>query len=577
MRRTNQSGQVIIVAVMFFLVLSIVVVVGISSPITAQIRNSGLVIQTRKSVNAADILQDDAFYRLNSGRTLPATIVLSLNDSTSTAQITDVGGEKQIIALGESGRTERYSKATFSQGAGVSINYGLQVGNGGLSMSGGPIIYGNVYSNGNIVGSGGATITGSAIVASYLSASPILKNSAIGEPFENIEVGKSSGVQLIAQKFRLSSANQITAISLYVKKNGAPANATIRIFNTSGGSVGTIQLGSTGSLSASLVGTTYDWVEVYPTSPIPLKANTDYWLTVEYQGSNSNYYTFATNNNAYSDGALKLRNKTGSTWGSYYDASPNTQDVHFQLMAGATGSMSGVIVNGNANAAVVNGSTVGGNLYCQTGSGNNKSCDTTQPLPSALPMPFSAANIQAWKDQAAAGTIRNSSWSISGSTFASTSGAMKIVGDLTLNGGGILELNGPLWVTGTLSISGGSKIQLSDAYGTSDEVIVVNKASLSGGGTVTGNGQVGNYVLLVAEDTTGEAINASGGTGSVVLVAPYGTITFAGGTSAKSAIANRMVMSGGTTLIYESGLADISFTSGPSGAWNVDSWREIEQ
>lgn len=577
MRKTHQSGQVVMVAVMIFLVLSVVVVVGISSPITAQIRNSSLVLQTRKSANAADVLQDDALYRLNSGRTLPATIVLSLNDSTSTAQIADVGGSKQIIAIGESGRTERYSKATFSQGTGVSINYGLQVGNGGLDMSGGPIIYGNVYSNGNITGSGGSTITGSASVASYLSSSPILENSATGTPYANIEVGKSNNVQLIAQKFRLSTANQITAISLYVKKNGAPANATIKIFNNSGGSVGTSQQGSTGSMSASLVSSNYDWVEVYPTSPISLNADTDYWLTIEYQGSNSNYYTFATNNNAYSDGALKLRNKTGSTWGSYYDASPNTQDMHFQLMTGATGSMSGVIVNGNANAAVVNSSTVGGNLYCQLGSGNNKACDASQPLPSALPMPVSAANIQAWKDEAAAGTIRNSSWSIGGSTVASTSGAMKIVGDLTLNGGGILELNGPLWVTGTLSVSGGAKIQLSSAYGTGDEVIVVNRASLSGGGMVTGNGQAGNYVLLVADDTTSSAINASGGTGSVVLVAPYGTITFSGGTSAKSAIANRMVMSGGTTLVYESGLADISFTTGPSGAWNVDNWREIEQ
>jgi hypothetical protein len=572
-----QSGQVVMVAVMIFLVLSVVVVVGISSPIASQVRNSSLVLQTRKSVNAADILQDDALYRLNSGRTLPATIVLSLNDSTSTAQITDVGGEKQIIAVGESGRTERASRATYSLGTGVSISYGLQVGNGGLDMSGGPIIYGNVYSNGNITGSGGATITGSANVASYLSSTPILENTASGTPFANIEVGKSNNVQLIAQKFRLSSASQITAIGVHVKKNGAPANATLKIYNSSGGNVGSTQQGGSGSMSASLVSTSYDWVEIYPTSPISLSASTDYWLTIEYQGSNANYYTFAANDSVYADGALKLKNKNGNQWGNYYDATPDTQDLYFTMMTGATGSMDGVIVNGNANAAIVNNSTIGGSLYCQQGTGNNKACDTTQPLPVSQPMPVSAANIQAWKDNAAGGTIRNSSWSIGGNDFASTSGAMKIVGDLTLNGNGILELNGPLWVTGTLSVSAGGVIRLSNAYGTGDEVVVVNKASVTGGGVVTGNGQAGSYILLVADDTTSSAISASGGAGSVVLVAPYGTINFSGNTSAKSAIAYRMVMSGNNTLVYETGLADISFTTGPSGAWNVDNWREISQ
>jgi hypothetical protein len=325
------------------------------------------------------------------------------------------------------------------------------------------------------------------------------------------------------------------------------------------------------------VTTSYDWIEVYPSTPISLSAGTDYWITIEYQGSNASYYTFATNNNTYSDGTLKLRNKSGASWGSYYDASPNTQDMYFTMMTGATGSITGMIINGNADAAIVNSSTIGGSLYCQSGSGNNKACNTTSPLPSALPMPISAANIQAWKDEASVGTIRNSSWTIGGVTSTSTSGAMKIVGDLNVTGSGILTLNGPLWVTGTFNVSGAAKVLLSSAYGANDEIIVVNKANLSGVGSVTGNGQVGSHVVLVADDTTSNAIIASGSTGSVVLMAPFGTITFSGFTSAKAAIANRMVMSGMTSLVYESNLTGISITTGPSGVWGVDNWREIAQ
>lgn len=302
-------------------------------------------------------------------------------------------------------------------------------------------------------------------------------------------------------------------------------------------------------------------------------------MTIEYQGSNANYYTFATNNGVYADGQLKLRNKNGTTWGSYYDATSG-QDVFFSMSVGTTGTISGMTINGSANAGSVNNSTVSGALYCQLGTGNNKACNLTQPLPTAIGMPISAANIQAWKDEASTGVVRNSTWNLGNNTSTSTQGPMKINGDLIVGGGAILTLNGPLYVTGLFKVEGGGRVQLATGYGTGDEFIVANTASLQGGGVVTGNGQSGSYVLLITDKTeTGSGITvvAEGGASSVVLLAPFGTIKFSGGFAAKSAVANKIIMEGGATVTYESGLADISFDSGPSGAWNVDTWKEIEQ
>lgn len=586
-RNTAQSGQVIMAAVMVFLTLSIVVVTGISSPIVAQIRNSTIMLESRKGVTAAETLNDDALYRLNSGRSLPATIVLSLNESTSTAQVTDVGGVKQIISTGQSRNTDRITSSQFSQGAGVSINYGLQVGNGGLQMSGGPTIYGNVYSNGDITGSGGSTITGSALAAPVNSQTTHVYNIFANTSYVTVtstppfsqNLGQANNVQMIGQSFTNPSAASISSVAFNIKKTGSPANATLRIYNNSAGNPGSTQIGASGSLSASLVTNSFDWVEVYPTTPIALSSNVSYWVVLEYQGNNTNYYTLGTNDGVAGPGmAMKLRNRSGSSWGSWYAPASSTADMLFQSYTGGVSTISGVSINGIANASVVNSSTVSGNLYCQTGSGNNKSCDASQPTPSPLGMPISAANIQTWKDEASTGTIRNSSWSLGGSTATSTSGAMKIVGNLTVSAGATLTLGGPLYVTGNIYVDGGARIQLASSYGTGDEKIIATRVELSGGGLITGNGQAGSYMIVIADGVdngTNYAIEASGGTGSVVLIAPNGTIEFTGGASAKAAVAYRMVMSGGTTLVYETGLADISFTSGPSGAWNVDNWKEI--
>lgn len=577
MKRINhQGGAAIITAVIFFLTISVIILVSISTPIANQVRNASDFLLSKQGYISADTLNEEALYRLNKGRTLPSSIVLAFSQSTSTAQITDVSGMKQVIATGVSGALSRVAKSLFSLGDGVSINYGLQTGNGGLNMSGSPTITGNVYSNGNIVGSGVSTITGSAVASVAATLTADQENTAVGTPAVNSNFGNAAATQDIAQGFTVSTSTPLAQARFYIRKVGSPSNITVRILTNSGGSPSNTTIASA-TISASQVTTSYGWVTVSFVGNPALTPGTTYWVALDMSSNNSsNYYQLATtNSSAYAAGQLK----TGSVGGSW--TVPNaTYDAFFQMYTGGVSTISGVVVgssgSGDARAFVVNNSTVAGTIYCQSGTGNNKSCDTSQTIPSPLNFPVSDANIEEWKASAEAGGTRTG-WSLP-SYGATSTNAVKIVGNLNIGGSVDVTLNGPLYVTGNLSVSGAGKLRLASSYGATSGIIVVDgTVSLAGSGAVSGSGTAGSYIMIVSNSTANPAITVNGAAGAVVLVAPDGWVTFEGSASAKSAMAYGMNMTGATTLTYESGLADLSFSSGPSGSWNVDSWREISQ
>jgi hypothetical protein len=580
---TKQDGAAMMTLVLFFLSVSIVILVGITTPIANQIRNASDFLLSKQGYIAADTLNEEALYRLNSGRTLPAQLVLSFSGASSTAAITDVGGAKQVIAEGDAGVFSRVSKSIFSQGQGVSINYGLQVGNGGITMSGSSSIVGNVYSNGNITATGSCSITGSAVAAVATVPTADQENYTSGTPAVSTTFGTANASQDFAQSFVVSTSTAVAEVSLYIRKNGSPANTTVKIMNNNSGAPGSTVLAS-GTLSASSVSTSFGWVDVaFATNP-SLSPGTTYWLVID-NGANStsNYYIMGTTNtNSYTSGLQRL-GRVGSTWTT---ANVNF-DAFFKLYVGGVSVISGVSVGGSGGdvrAFTVNNTTASGALYCQAGTGNNKACNTTQSTPSPLSFPVSDSNIQAWKTEATDLGVRSGSLTIGGST-ATTSPGMKIVGDLTITNSGQLTLTGPLYVTGNLTISGSGKLRLATSYGASSEFIVVDGlVDIGASGAIQGSGNSASYVLIATTSQCGglatcanPAVKVSGSAGAVVLVAPYGRVNFEGSAGAKAVVAYGMTLSGSTSLNYESGLADIDFSSGPSGSWNVDTWREIIQ
>jgi hypothetical protein len=231
----------------------------------------------------------------------------------------------------------------------------------------------------------------------------------------------------------------------------------------------------------------------------------------------------------------------------------------------------------------VSGAQVAGSLFCQSGTDNNKVCDTSRADPAPQAYPVSDTSIQSWKDEALAGGVTSTDVTV-GSTGA-TLGPRKIVGNLLVNGGGTLTLSGNLWVTGTLTVTGGGKVKLDPSYGSKSGVLVTDgRISLSGGGQLTGSGTAGSYLMILttSDCPTGagcsgvSAMTVSGGAGAVILNAQNGQMDLAGGVNLKEATAYKITATGGTTITYESGIANVNFSSGPSGGYNISSWQEVQ-
>jgi hypothetical protein len=586
-KNIHKKGAAILIVVLFFVILSTTILVGISMPIVQQIENASDFLTSNKGYTAADAQAENALYRFNKGRS-DAPSVLSVLGSDASASITDVGNEKQISILGIAGEFERYIQARFKQDVGVAFNYGLQTGVGGLQMEGSSYIVGNVYSNGDITGAGGSGwynsyISGSATAATISNPISYIENLSAETPTHTQNVGLTNTNQDFAQSFVMSTTSPITDIQIYMKKTGSPANATVKIVNNNAGSPGTTVLTS-GVLSASLVTSLYAYVPISMTTNVPLISGATYWLVIDVASNNTtSYYTVGMNNGIFSGNT-----KQGRLSSSWSNLTTTTADAGFKVLVGGDpGVISGIGVGtsgtGDAWAKTVNNTTVTGTIYCQNGTGNNKACNTSRADPVASPMPISSGNVDEWKVQAEAGGA-TSSVTIGGANTR-TLGPIKINGNLNVEGSGRLNITGPIYVTGFIKVQGAGRIYVDSSMGDTSGIIVADGVvNLEGSGGIYGSGAAGSYVVVATNSTcpggancasgSSYALKVSGAAGSVVLTALDGSVELEGSVSIKSLAAKKVKMSGTSNIRYESGLADLNFTSGPSGSWTVSSWKE---
>lgn len=579
-KQNYQKGQALLISLVFFTSISLAMTTGLVVPTVKEFKIANTSINSKKSYALSESGIEDAFYRVKTGRDISATEILTLDGNTATTSIsTPNANEKLIEAVGEVANSERILSLSLSTDTGVSFNYGVQVGAGGLYLDSGTV-NGNVYANGPITASssGSNAITGTAISANSPSSTANQSNG-IGTPTNNINFAKDNSNEDIAQSFVLTEDLPLNKVELYIRKTSTPGDATVTIRNDNSGSPGST-IYATGTLTASLVTTSYSWISTSFTSNPTLTIGTTYWLVVDTSSNNSKYYTIGGNDNGYSSGITKIGKTT-----SWANNSPSTLDYFFKIyLGGLYGSIIGNgqwtqlrigTVSGTAQANTVNYVHASGNIYCQTGTGNNKGC-TTGTDPVYIDFPVSEANIDAWKSEAEAGGITNGNVSVGWA--GATLGPRKINGNLTVSGGGTLTITGNLWVTGNINLSGGGKIRLASSYGTDDGVIVADgTVIISGGGNANGSGTTGSYLMILTTNTsTVSAASVDGGSGAVILYAPYGTLSLSGGASLKEAVGYKMSITGGSSITYESGLTNNNFSSGPSGTWNVAGWSETD-
>jgi Tfp pilus assembly protein PilX len=587
----NQNGQIIIVGLVFFAII-LFFSAALITQISTNVKSERQSILKDQALQLAEAGMDKAAYQLNQNSNYSGESNTVLGEGTFTITVSDVNSStKRITSTGYvpnsiNPRSVRIVKANVVIGNSViSFNYGVQAGNGGFELSGGSTVNGNIYSNGNIVATNGVHITGSAtaanppdVSADQSNDSPMPVTDCPGSGC--VTFANSNSTQDFAQSFKLSTSVSINNIQFYIKKTGSPSNISVKIVSDDSGNPGTDVLLS-GTLLASQVTTNFGWIPVtFPATPI-LNAGQTYWMILDASSNPSKYYTISTNSNGYINGSGKL-GKYGDNWN---DTSPAGLDGYFQIYLGGGTStiggsnyVGGVYVGTTADdiawAHNVQGASVTGSLYCQVGSNNNKTCDTSRSDPTPQPMPLSDANIQDWKDDASLG---DSVSSFHVDSAGATLGPKVIDGDLLIDGGGTLTVTGTLYIKGNIHITGGGIIRLDhDTYGASNGIIVSDGYILiDGGSNFYGSGESGSYPFVITTSSCPaasgcdgyNAIELSGGSGTVSLIAQDGNININGGTNLKAVTGKQITMSGGATLEYDSGLINSNFTSGPGGSW----------
>ena len=586
-----------LIAVIFFLFIALAIIAGLVNPAVREFKDESVDLNSKQSYFLAESGSEDAVYRIKNNMTISNSETLTLNGNSATTTIANSGYSKTITSLGSVSSYQRKTSVGLSTGAGVAFNYGLQAGSGGVTINGGSTVHGNIYSNSSI-NAVSATVTGSAVAADSPALAVDQSNTTPTTPTGSINFRNVSASQDFAQSFQLDGNLPLNQIQLYLKKTGSPTTPTIYILADNAGSPSTTTI-PTGTATFGSVATSYGWVTISFASPPSLIAGTTYWLVLDNSTqSSSNYYTIGANaDSSYASGTAK----TGSYGGSWTAAS---LDSYFQIYTGGTTALIGganyvggfTVGTGSAGDAwgtTVQGTSVAGNLYCTTGTYNNKSCNTTHGSVPSVALPFTSADISSWESNASVGgTITgatdcpggyssgNCTVNYAGATF----GPGKITGNLTVSGGGTLTLTGTVWVVGSVTITGGGKIQLPSNYGLNSETIISNNiVNISGGGSL-GSGNSSSYLFIVSTSlcpydtycSGNPAITVSGGAGAIAVDAQNGNVTLQGGASLDAAVGNSMTIAGGSDVIYNSGLASPSFSDGPSGSWTIGSWGESQ-
>ena len=263
------------------------------------------------------------------------------------------------------------------------------------------------------------------------------------------------------------------------------------------------------------------------------------------------------------------------------------------VSAGPSGSIVGVHATSSAYAHTIQNADIDGDAYYQSISGSSVA-GTLYPgsvdqATSSLPIPDST--IADWEAAALAGGIHTSPcpYSIGG---AVTLGPKKINCDLNLYGDAVLTLAGPVWVVGNIDVSNQAEIRLVSSLGNKSVALIAdNPTDLTSGSRITlsntteyyGSGDPNSYLLIVSQNKSAETggsnaaitISNSAG-GKLLLYAGHGLVQLSNSVTLKEVTAYKISVNNSAEVIYESGLANLLFSSGPAGGYVFDKWREVQ-
>lgn len=158
-------------------------------------------------------------------------------------------------------------------------------------------------------------------------------------------------------------------------------------------------------------------------------------------------------------------------------------------------------------------------------------------------------------------------------------GPKKIEGDFALNSNAQFTVTGPLHITGNFEMNSNADLFLDPSFGSEGTVIVVDGTISFNSNTEvhhTGASPRG-YILLVTPSTENPAIELNSNSElEAAIYAPNGTIVLDSNGDVISASAYQMELNSNAAINYDTGIVNMEFQSGPSGGYEITTWKEIE-
>ncbi len=271
------------------------------------------------------------------------------------------------------------------------------------------------------------------------------------------------------------------------------------------------------------------------------------------------------------------------------------------ISAGSSGLVYGIHATGTAFAHTIGSGSqstiIDKDAYYVTKTGTVNvagSLHPGSPDQPTVPLPISDAQISQWESDAlAGGTISGAS--CSGGTYTITSnitlGPKKIDCDLLVKGNDVtLTIAGPIWVAGNITTQTGPVIRMAASLGSQNVPLIADKpSSPTTSGIITigqntqfyGSGTANSFVFAISQNTSAEsggstnAINMGQSAGALVVYASHGQITLGQSVGVKEATAYKIVLTNTANVVYDTGLPNTLFSAGPSGGFEIASWKEV--
>src|SRR3989344_2289609 len=234
----------------------------------------------------------------------------------------------------------------------------------------------------------------------------------------------------------------------------------------------------------------------------------------------------------------------------------------------------------DAHYQTLNNTTVGGSMY----PGSPDKVPSTSPLPDS--------KIEEWKQIAADGGVISGPCPYRIMSNVSL-GPKKINCDLEISNNPIVTISGTIWVLGNITFKNSSSVRLASSLGPNSVALIADNPSnrlsssaisIQNSTIFQNSGTPGSYLFLISKNNnTGEsgvatyAIDlANSAQGDVVLYAKDGRISIGNSSRLRSVTGWQISLKNSAQLLYDDGLENSVFDTGPGGSWSVSNWKEVE-